>query len=242
MSSDMWPNKYEKIAEVFFEYHQCPALFLCQPPVLALYSYGLTTGMVVDSGHHETLLVPVFEGYSIKPCMRRVPIAGNAITKYFATILTDTYDLNANPWVYNDDILSDIKEKYFYTAMDYETELNNFSSKDKVRYELPDGGNISIGSEILRCPEVMFQPELIGKNFDPIHIELNNCIQKCDIDIKRDLYRNICFSGGNSMFKMLHARFTNEIENLTSHKINIRDDKEIDGQSRSWVGGAILTS
>ena len=36
-------------------------------------------------------------------------------------------------------------------------------------YELPDGNVIVIGNERFRCPEVLFQPSLIGKEASGIH-------------------------------------------------------------------------
>ena len=38
-----------------------------------------------------------------------------------------------------------------------------------------------------------------------------NSIQKCDVDIRKDLYYNIVLSGGTTMFPQINARMQQEI-------------------------------
>merc|ERR1712007_36358 len=58
-------------------------------------------------------------------------------------------------------------------------------------YELPDGRKIKIGNQRFRCPEVLFDPNIIGKEADGVHLTTYNTIMKCDVDIRKDLYNNI---------------------------------------------------
>lgn len=39
------------------------------------------------------------------------------------------------------------------------------SSEVEVQYELPDGQVITIGNERFRCPELLFDTSLIGKEY-----------------------------------------------------------------------------
>lgn len=86
--------------------------------------------------------------------------------------------------------MRDIKEKLAYIATDYNEELNKAETSSDMEkdYELPDGRVITIGAERFRCSEVLFQPNLIGKESMGIHQLLFDSIQKCDIDIRRELY------------------------------------------------------
>lgn len=54
---------------------------------------------------------------------------------------------------------------------------------------------ITIGSERFRCPEVLFQPSMMGLESAGIHETTFNSIMKCDVDIRKDLYSNIVLSG-----------------------------------------------
>jgi len=59
------------------------------------------------------------------------------------------------------EIAKEIKEKACYTALDYEEELKNVEPFD---YEMPDGKHLIIRVPRLSCPEILFRPEIIGKN------------------------------------------------------------------------------
>lgn len=67
-------------------------------------------------------------------------------------------------------------------------------------YEMPDGQVVIIKDQRFRCAELLFNPKLIGKEFSGLSDLTFDSIQKCDIDVRRDLYSNIVMSGGSTMF------------------------------------------
>ena len=66
----------EKTTESMFETFNVPSLFISISAVLALYSSGRTTGLVVDSGSGVTNTVPIYEGYSLPHAIKTMPFAG----------------------------------------------------------------------------------------------------------------------------------------------------------------------
>ena len=65
---------------------------------------------------------------------------------------------------------------------------------------MPDGQVVIIKDQRYRCPELLFKPELFGQEARGLSDLANYSIEKCDIDIRRDLYANILLAGGSTMF------------------------------------------
>jgi len=232
----------EEMCKVLFEHFGVPAVYTCNQAVLSLYASGLTTGVVIDSGDGVTHTVPVFEGYALPHAILKLDMAGRDLTEYMARLLSERghqFTTNAEK-----EIVRDIKEKLGFVAGDFEQELasaENSSSVEK-QYELPDGQVITVGTERFRCPEVLFQPSLIGEESQGIHETAFNSIMKCDVDIRKDLYANMVLSGGSTMFPHIVDRMYKEIAALapTATKCTVMAPPE--RKYSVWIGGSILAS
>merc|ERR1712013_289733 len=117
-----------------------------------------------------------------------------------------------------------VKEKLTYVALDFDAEMKaaSESSENEKTYELPDGNIINVGAERFRCPEVLFQPSLIGKEASGIHDTTFQSIMKCDVDIRKDLYANVVLSGGTTMFGGIGERMTKELTALAPSTMKIK--------------------
>lgn len=79
----------EKMTQIFFETFEVPSFTLQIQALLALYSAGRTTGIVVDSGDGVTHTIPIFEGYAMQHAIKRINLAGRNLTRYMQKILTE---------------------------------------------------------------------------------------------------------------------------------------------------------
>ncbi|CAL0304141.1 unnamed protein product [Lupinus luteus] len=101
---------------------------------------------------------------------------------------------------------------------------------------------ITIGAERFRCPEVLFQPSMIGMEAVGIHETTYNSIMKCDVDIRKDLYGNIVLSGGSTMFPGIADRMSKEISALAPSSMKIKVVAPPERKYSVWIGGSILAS
>merc|ERR1711959_789461 len=101
---------------------------------------------------------------------------------------------------------------------------------------------ITIGAERFRCPEVMFQPDLIGKEQGGIHELTYKSIMKTDVDIRRDLYTNTVLSGGTTMFQGIDKRLTKELTALAPAAVKVKIVAPPERKYSVWIGGSILSS
>ncbi|CAD8202907.1 unnamed protein product [Paramecium octaurelia] len=231
----------EKMIQIMFETFNVPSFYVSNQAVLALHASGRITGIVLDSGFGVTHTVPIYEGYSFSHAIHRSDLAGRYCTEYLAKILTELgYSFTTSAEM---EIVQEMKEKLCYVALDYEKEMNiyNESAAKNIAYELPDGNILLIENQRFRCPELLFQPSLIGLEVSGIHQLIFKSIMKCDIDVRQKIYANVIMSGGTTQFAGIKERLSKELISLapSSMKINIFNAFETDFPV--WQGGQMLS-
>jgi len=234
----------EKMTQIMFEVFNTQGIYISIQAVLSLYSAGKTTGIVLDSGDGVSHFVPIYEGYSFPHAVGRINLAGRDLTKYLQNILSERglhFTTSAEQ-----EIVRDIKEKLTYVSLDFQKELADAekTSACDTKYEMPDGSEIVVGTERFRCPEVLFNPKMSGREMMGIHEMTYDSIQKSEIDVRKELLSNVVLSGGTTMFPNIADRLTLELQKLapTSTVDKVKVHANAERKYCVWVGGSILSS
>merc|ERR1711937_262800 len=96
--------------------------------------------------------------------------------------------------------------KLCYTSLNYDEDAKKYPYTSTAcdiskKYTLPDGQVVELGCERFQVPEVIFQPELIGREALGLADMVHEAVEDCSIDIRRKMYSNIVCAGGNTMFE-----------------------------------------
>lgn len=121
------PTLQNDTNEMVFEYFNFASCMCCTAQAFSFASMmpinmqiGQTrTALVVDSGFSFTHIVPIVDGVIQQKAIRRINIAGKALTNYLKEIVsTRQYDMTDETFLMNT-----IKERMCYVSMDFLNDL-----------------------------------------------------------------------------------------------------------------------
>ena len=233
----------EKMLTVMFETFEVANMYVAIQAVMSLYANGRSTGLVVDSGDGVTHTVPVFEGFSIPHAIEKMEIAGRVITDYAQKLLLESgHSFTSTAEL---EIVKDIKEKLCFVAQSYDDERTAAESSSELdqAYTLPDRSQITVkGTVRMQVPELIFKPDLNGKSCNSIQQLAWTSVSNSDVDVRRDLLKNVIMSGGTTMYEGISDRLKTEITNLAPDGSEIRIVASPDRKYAVWKGASTLAS
>lgn len=213
-----------------------PGVYVLTDAMLALYASQQTTGLVIESDEGVTHVVPVYEGYVLSHAVQRLEMGGNEIYMRMVGLFVGLglYELSANS---ARGTVEDILKTLAYVSLDSGEEPSEPMSSEclaqaeragyvstrssspsteikQKNYELPGGKVITLGAELFKAPEALFQPDLIGLDQHGIHELAMEAIMKCDADVRPDLLQSVVLAGTNMMFDQLSERLKKEMDKL----------------------------
>ncbi|CAH2036997.1 unnamed protein product, partial [Thlaspi arvense] len=153
-------------------------------------------------------------------------------------------------------IVGDIKDS-ICRVPDTPYDDKSYSNIPTTSYELPDGQTLEIGADKFKVPDVMFNPSIVQtipgmeKYADMIpsvrglpHMVMES-INKCDVDIRRELYSSILLAGGTSSMQQLKERLEKDLIEESPHSARVKvlaSGNTTERRFSVWIGGSILAS
>ncbi|KXZ54015.1 ARP5 protein [Gonium pectorale] len=150
-------------------------------------------------------------------------------------------------------VASDLKESTCRASEARFVEMEGQNIPTTV-YELPDGQELYLGAERFNMAEVLFQPSFVSKfnGLTPLASDVRSvpeavlsCINKCDVDLRKDMYSGAILSGGTSLMAGLKERLEKDVGELSPPAAKVKmlaAANQIERRFSTWIGGSILAS
>jgi centractin len=233
----------EKIAYSLFDNLGVPALFFASQPILSLFSTSSTSGVVLESGDGVTQSSVVYEGYSIPSSYERFNYGGADVTEYLKNLLKKRGYHFYNSTEFR--LINEIKENLcFCFGGNFKNDFGDSKkalNQNLINYYLPDGSSISVGDERILATEILFNPEIIGKEYLSFPDMIISSVNKVDVQVRQKSYENIFLSGGNTAFNGLNEQINSELKNKLTKNTKINIQKSENPQYSCWIGGNIIS-
>jgi actin beta/gamma 1 len=113
----------ERLAELLFETYDVERLYLLTDSVGSLYSAGVRTGLVVESGPDNTRIVPIYHGCVVEQAVTALQgLGGRAVTDYLESKLRAQHSADRQVLKLGTNAYQTLKHELCYVAADYEAE------------------------------------------------------------------------------------------------------------------------
>ncbi|XP_074640089.1 actin-related protein 10-like [Tubulanus polymorphus] len=230
----------DTLARVLFKHYEVPSVLFAPHHQLSLFTLGNSSGLVMDLGYSETLVIPIYEGIPVLKAWESVPLGGEALHSRLEKILLETATvttdqdsekpLSSAVSSLSEKVLEDIKVRCCFVTklerakliQDNALKAHGFKEGDKselpppppgVKYPLDGGKMLFIEGRIREnlC-ELLFEQDNEEKSVATLILD---SILKCPIDMRRYMAENLVITGGTSMLPGFKARLKDELISLS---------------------------
>ncbi|KAF5730378.1 actin-related protein 4-like [Tripterygium wilfordii] len=153
-------------------------------------------------------------------------------------------------------IASDIKE-CVCRAPDTPYDEAAYLNIPMTSYELPDGQTIEIGADRFKIPDILFNPSLaqtipgmesfaeVAPSVRGLPQMVIESINRCDVDIRRELFSSILLAGGTASMQQLKERLEKDLLEESPQAARVKvlaSGNSTERRFSVWIGGSILAS
>uniref|UniRef100_A0AAZ3SNK8 Actin-related protein 10 n=1 Tax=Oncorhynchus tshawytscha TaxID=74940 RepID=A0AAZ3SNK8_ONCTS len=238
IESILCPSHFrETLTKVFFKQFEVPSVLFAPSHLMSIMSLGINSGLVMDCGYTETLVLPVYECIPILSAWEALPLGGKAIHKELDGLLVEqcTVDSDSSTGQSLPTVIGSIPEEVRPTP------------PPDVDYPL-DGEKILHIKGTIRdsVMEMLFEQDNEEKSVATLVLDT---LVKCPIDTRKALSENLVIIGGTAMLPGFLHRLLAEIRLLVD-KPKYRDalatksfrlhSPPAKPNCTSWLGGAIF--
>ena len=224
-------------SRIFFGYS--PLLSLC-----GMSKSGEVSGLVVDFGHRQTTVVPVYYGYPVQFATRLSGFGGDDLLSFLSELYMTREQFNpSGRKKLSPHALQNALRKCCFVSQAFEVEMkkNGFSpagmgtkqlvngwtctnTNAEQKMEIPDAGGQYVGVERFAVGELYFRPNLFvsTSSCKPLPQLIYEAIASSPRELQVYMMENIVLSGGVSKLAGLADRIKTQLKHLApQYNINV---------------------
>uniref|UniRef100_A0A8C7IVH8 Actin-related protein 10 n=1 Tax=Oncorhynchus kisutch TaxID=8019 RepID=A0A8C7IVH8_ONCKI len=245
IESILCPSHFrETLTKVFFKQFEVPSVLFAPSHLMAIMSLGINSGLVMDCGYTETLVLPVYECIPILPAWEALPLGGKAIHKELDGLLVEqcTVDSDSSTgqslptYIHIDPLMLFVLSRCPVRTC-FISDLQRGLKIQEAKFNLggtaerptppPDVDYPLDGEKILHIKgpirdsvmEMLFEQDNEEKSVASLVLD---ALVKCPIDTRKALSENLVIIGGTAMLPGFLHRLLAEIR-LLVEKPKYRD-------------------
>ncbi len=219
-----------ELAQVVLENIGAKSVFFASQPVLCGFSSGHPTCTIIDSGYTYTSIFGMNDLYPERATELMLPIGGRDIDRYLTHLGSNLKNASQSDINY-------IKSHLCEVSSDLPGPHGA-----KHSYQMPDGRNLKLGSELKMSPELLFNPTMAGlSRTPPIDRAILQSAEVLPRDKATAVLQTVVFSGGNLKFDGLGERLKKAIAGQMKYK-DTKIRSHPCAELAVWKGGAVFAS
>ncbi|XP_024383760.1 actin-related protein 4 [Physcomitrium patens] len=154
-------------------------------------------------------------------------------------------------------IVADIKES-ICRVPDSAFDDSSYANIPTTPYELPDGQIIEVGADRFKISDILFNPTIIqtipgmenfsteaGTTFYGLPQMVIESINKCDVDLRRELFNSVMLAGGTAAMHQMKERLEKDLMEEAPPAARVKvlaSGNALERRFSVWIGGSILAS
>jgi len=250
----------ETLARVLFRHYEVSSVLFVPSHLVCLFSLGVNTGLVLDCGHNEATVVPVYEGVPILAAWQAQPLGGAAVQAAVRTGLLERATLSeggagpGQPVSNNPDCLTEQRVQdialrcCFVTTRERGEQLGAGRNDPVPAIPVPLSGSSILlvdGETREGSAEPLWT---LDQDYLSLPAMLLDALLKCPLDTRPALARSLVLVGGSAMLPGFRSRLSEELAALLNtarySKLNIPGFKVFTAPGQpnytSWLGAAVF--
>jgi actin-related protein 10 len=193
----------EAAAYVLFEQLKVPSILFSPCEILALYTTGLSTGIVIDSGRNHTRILPVYQGMALQSSYQSIPLGALSVVGSLRNFVVK--QAGASNAAFDDETLQDIVVRTCFVLP-----MGSQATVSAVQFPLSAAEAFVVGGPLrTQSAEVFFKGD--DDEGTSLTAAVLDTILSCPMDVRPAVVQNVLVVGGGTMLPGFCARLAEEL-------------------------------